>query len=334
VLALIAPVILASAQPAADQAQAAVSALAAGWPGVYDDQEQVVLDNRGPSLFAEDSDRRVRTIVAPVTLPWLGSHVLYLEELLHDDADAVRRQVLLVLEPWAAGARGGADAAARGPDAVRVQQFTFREPARWRELYGDARLQQQLRASDLTTIAGCDLALRPEGEQFRGGTSGRGCLEPGAAAQRYVDYHLLVGHGLYWYHLRLLRSDDDELVTEALGYDWFELHQARLFACRIRWSRSDRPGELAPVAILNLHDQGGRARFTTPDGRAFELELHSRDWPFDPNREALILVLRETGAGAALTTSWADLDAQQIGVTAGALDVRCGPLAREDGADS
>src|ERR1700692_3060175 len=77
-----------------------VEALQQLWPGIHDSREQVFrgADSNASSL-EEGSERRVRTIVAPVSVPWLGPHVLYLEEFLHDDPDIIRRQLLLELGP-------------------------------------------------------------------------------------------------------------------------------------------------------------------------------------------------------------------------------------------
>jgi hypothetical protein len=312
----------AAAQPSSpaqplDESQAAVAALVESWSGVYDDEEQVIFDERGVSPLVSDDKRRIRTIVAPVVLPWLGTHVLYLEEFPQDDPEDPRRQVLLALAPEPSAFAG----------SVRVRQLTFREPERWRRLYEREELIERLRRSDLAYLPGCDLLLTRDGEQFRGGTLGRGCIDSSRHPRRYVDYQLLTGGGLNWYRKRLYRLDDDELVSETVGFDWFELHDARLFACRIRWSRSGRPADLLPLTSVDLHDQGGRVRFTTPDGHAFELELHSGDWPFDANRDALILVVRELGPGAPLASSWAGLDSEDITVSLGAVDVRCGPVA-------
>src|SRR5690348_16788775 len=70
------------------------------WQGVHDSTEQTVVNtDRGIAGWTESLEHRVRTVVAPVSLPWLGSHVLYLEEFLQDEPDDVRRQLLLVLEP-------------------------------------------------------------------------------------------------------------------------------------------------------------------------------------------------------------------------------------------
>ena len=65
----------------------------------------------------------------------------------------------------------------------------------------------------------------------------------------------------------------------------------------------------------------------TPDGRAFELTLHGRDWPFALDRDALILLLQEQGRETPFATAWAQLDAQRIALELGWLQVRCGSLA-------
>jgi len=305
-------------QPAvADDAQSAVEALVAGWSGAYDDLEQVIFDARTPSPLVSDDDRRIRTIVAPVSLPWLAKNVLYLEEFRQDDPDDPRRQVLLWLAPEPGPVAG----------TVRVRQLTFREPQRWRNLYAHPRQLERLRRRDLAAIPGCDLVLTRSGGEFIGGTVGRRCVDSVTRPRRYVVYRLLVGDGLNWYRRRVFRLAGDKLETETVGFNWFELHRARLYACRIRWSRSGRPGDLVPLTTIDLQDEGGRATVTAPDGLSFELELHSDDWPFDSNRDALILIVRQLGAGEPLVSSWTGLDAEQISASLGALAVSCGPIA-------
>jgi len=306
---------LAGAQPAPDDRDGSAAALTGAWAGVYDDLEQVVFDADASSSLMMPTDRHVRTVVAPVSLPWLGEHVLYLEEFVQDDPQALRRQLLLRPEDVPGSAV-----------LVRVRQYSFREPWRWQHLHARVELLDELRAADLQSLPACDLLLTRQVEQFRGGTTGRGCTQARGATQLYVDYRVLLGAGLYWYRKRLLRVSDDELVSETVAYDWFELHQARLYACRVRWA-SGASAQPAPLTVLELQDQGGRARFFAPDGRSYELELHSRDWPFDADRAALLLVLRQLGPQGALVSSWAGLDAAEIDLQLAPLSIRCGPLA-------
>src|SRR6201994_1646328 len=107
-----------------------VEALEHLWPGVRDTTEEVFIGNdAGVSSWGEGSERRVRTIVAPVSAPWLSGHVLYLEEFLHDDPDTIRRQLLLDLQPAEPPAIG-----------VRVRLYAFKEPQRWIHLNRRPRL--------------------------------------------------------------------------------------------------------------------------------------------------------------------------------------------------
>jgi hypothetical protein len=56
------------------------------------------------------------------------------------------------------------------------------------------------------------------------------------------------------------------------------------------------------------------------------LTLHGRDWPFAVDRDALLLLLQEEGRDVPLATAWAQMDAQQIALELGWLEVRCGAI--------
>lgn len=293
-----------------------VAALAAWWPGIYDTSEQLVFASHGEAGRAEGSELRVRTVVSRIELPWLGDDVLYAEEFLHDDPETLRRQVLLRLEPRTGG-------------GVRVRQYTLHDPARFRHLHRSPRLIASLRVDDLETNPGCDLVLRREVTQFVGGTEGNGCRDDAPNEARYVDYRLLVGQDLYWYRRRHVRVADNVALDEVAGYTWFQLYEARLFACRVGWSPTGRRADLRSLYAVDVHDQGGRARFKAPDGRELEIELHAEDWPFAGGRDALILILEEIGRNDPLATSWAPVDADAIALEAGPLAVRCAAVVPE-----
>jgi hypothetical protein len=307
-------VAFAAAAPAADTAD--VVALERLWAGVRDSSEQVVLSlGRGATPLRESSERRVRTVVTPLGVPWLGAHVLYLEEFLEDEPQYPRRQVLIALEP------GGT------ANSVRARLYTFTDPTRWMHLGYRAALAATLEPRDIVASAGCDLSLTRSGEQFRGGTIGHGCIDSTPPAPRYLDYQLLISEDLYWYRRRLLRASDGELQQEVIGFDHFEPDEASLYSCRIAWSATGKRRDQRPLLTLDLYEAGGRGRFTTPDGRALEITLHGRDWPFALDRDALLLLLREQGGASPLATAWAQLDAQQISLELEWLSVRCGSIA-------
>ena len=303
------------AAPAAPQDPSDVQALERLWSGVRDSSEEVLISlERDTHPWPQTSERRVRTVVAPVSIAWLGPHVLYLEEFLEDEPQQPRRQLLIGLEPGDA------------PHRVRARLYAFASPARWTHLNNRAPLAATVTREDLIASAGCDLMLTRSGEQFRGGTLGRRCIDPGSAVARYLDYQLLISEELYWYRRRVLRQSDGELQQEVIGFDRFEPDEARLYSCRIAWSASGRRRDLRPLLTLDLTEAGGRGRFTTPDGRELELTLHGRDWPFAVDRDALLLLLEEPGGRSPVATAWAQLDEQQIELELGWLRVRCGSL--------
>jgi hypothetical protein len=301
--------------PAAET-PAQITELMQRWSGLHDTAVQVILDDHSPQAAAAEVSR-LRTVVEPVELPWLGQTVLYLEETLHDVPGAPRRQVLLRLS---------VDSQLR-PQRIRVRQYTFKEPAQWRGLFADPQAQQALRRTDVESLSGCDLLLTQDGEQFHGGTLGRGCVSPPADPQRYVDYSLQLGEGVYWFRIRQFRFEDDALVQESAGYNWPALHLARLYSCRIRWSASGQPADLAPLLTVAVADHGGRADFSLPDGAAMRLILHSDDWPFDASNQALFLILQELAPGGATVRSWVPSDALQVTAALKFMDARCGPSA-------
>jgi hypothetical protein len=306
----------ASAAAAADTSD--VAALQRVWSGTRDSSEQVVmnLDHAG-TLWPQASELRVRTIVAPVSVPWLAPHVLYLEEFIEDAPQELRRQLLLQLEPAAAGSH-----------AVRARLYTFSAPERWMHLNNRPLLAAALAQQDIVAAPGCDLVLTRSGDQFRGGTLGRRCLDNSAGAPRYLDYQLVIGEDLYWYRRRVLRQSDGELQREVIGFNRFEPNEARLYACRVAWSASGAARELRPLVTLDLFEAGGHGRFVTPDGRTLELMLHGRDWPFAVDRDALLLLLYEPHSGDnPVATAWAQMDAQQVTLQLGWLEVRCGSIA-------
>jgi hypothetical protein len=292
-----------------------VDALQQIWSGIRDSSEQVVVSaETSIASWPESSERRVRAVVEPVDLPWLGPHVLYLEEFLHDDPDNLRRQVLVKLEPVDPPGHG-----------VRAHLFAFARPHAWIHLNLRPNLLATLSNDDLLPAAGCDLVFVREGDQFRGGTTGHRCLDARGEPTRYVDYQLLIGADLYWYRRRLLRKGNSDVQEEVIGFNWFELDTTQLYTCRIDWTSPGHPQDLRPLVKLDVQDQGGHGRFVTPDGRKLELTLHSDDWPFAIERDALILVVQDQGTNIPFATAWSSVDEEQITLNLSWLRIRCGP---------
>jgi hypothetical protein len=273
--------------------------------------EELIATDSGASIGPLVEQERVQVNVRRLQLPWLGSHVLYVEEYPYDAPFELRRRVLLSID------------AERGIDgSLRVRQFTRKANASTTTLSAD----------DIESVPGCDIFVKREGGQFRGGTRARSCLEDVSQEKRWLDYRVVIGDGLFWYRKRRLTMDDDELVEEVAGFPYVDLDEARLFSCGIAWAPQKARAPRKPLTSVDLHDRGGRARFRTPDGRDLLLELHGRDWPLSEGRESLVLILTEGKSGAEpIVSSWTSLGAARVGIDIGWLKVDCSPVVSETG---
>jgi hypothetical protein len=301
-------VTLTSVPSAADSDQR--DALVQLWSGIYDISEELVAGSEEDSPLAAVTER-VQINIRRVSLPWLGTHVLYVEEYPFDEPLELRRRVLLSIEP---------ERTADG--AMRIRQFT-------RKASGNP---SALSPDDIESVAGCDIYLKREGSQYRGGTRGRKCLDTEGTERRWLDYRVVIGDGLFWYRKRRLTLPGNELAEEIAGFPHLDLDEARLFSCGISWTASREKSPRKLIDNVDLHDRGGRARFHTPDGRELQLELHGRDWPLSEGRESLVLTLSDGKADSEpIASSWTSLGAARVGIDIGWLKIDCAPVVSETG---
>jgi CpeT/CpcT family (DUF1001) len=282
------------------------------WPGTYDMSEELVAGSEIQSALAPLVEQeRIQVSVRRVQLPWLGTHVLLLEEFPFDQPFEARRRVLLSVEPEPTS-----------DGALRLRQFT-RKPG--------TGSPAALTAEDVENLPDCDLFLKREGAQFRGGTRGRKCRDSAGGEPRWLDYRVVIGDGLFWYRQRRLAVEDNELTEEIAGFPHVDLDEARLFSCGISWAPPKSKERRRALEGVDLHDRGGRVRFKTPDSRVFLLELHGRDWPLSEGRESLVLILTDPQTDATVGSSWTSLGAARVGMDLGWLAIDCAPVVSETG---
>ena len=177
-----------------------------------------------------------------------------------------------------------------------------------------AAIPARLTPADVESVAGCDIFLKREGAQFRGGTRGRKCLEHGwrrAALARLSRgdrrWPVLVSQAPPDLARRRARRGDRRFPARGSRRGAAVLLRHLLGA-----SREKAPRKL--IDSVDLHDRGGRARFRTPDGRELQLELHGRDWPLSEGRESLVLILTDGKADSEpIASSWTSLGAARVG---------------------
>ena len=293
---------------------ALVALLLASWPGTYD-LTQERLYSRAPELTQPaGSQVRLQSVVAQVPLPWLGPAVLYAEEFAHDEPEDVRRQALLVLS--------AVDGVA-GAATLRVQWYALRDSVAWRHLHRSAVLLSRLTQADIEAAPGCDVLLTRASARFVGGTQGKNCAA--GDSQHYIELKLAVGAGLFWSHRRIYDRVDDELIDDLATFTYAGIDDAQLFRCQVYVRDSQQA-----FASLDIHDQGGREPFRSPDGRAWELVLYGRDWPTANGSGALQLSLEEQNTGTERASGWAAGPRREVALDGDGFRVSCAPFVPVD----
>ena len=166
--------------------------------------------------------------VRRIPLPWLGTHVLYVEEYPFDEPFERRRRVLLSIEPPAADG------------TLRVRQFTRRS---------NRRISGALSEDDVESVEGCDILLKREGDAVpRRHARTQVPRTSERAEPLWIDYRVVIGEGLFWYRKRTLTMAGDELDEEIAGFPHVDFDEARLFTCGITWAP---PKEKARAVTLD-----------------------------------------------------------------------------------
>ena len=186
-----------------------------------------------PSPAATPGRRSASSACAPssrrCSIPWLGAHVLYLEEFLEDDPD-IRADSCCCSSSRRDDAR----------HAVHVHLLSFAEPRAVDapELSSGARrLARVARRARLRR-----LRFHPDcapASSFAAAPSVTSACDDSSGTLRYLDYQLLIGADLYWYRRRALpRAATGSCSRRSIGFNRFEPNEAQLYACRIAYSAS------------------------------------------------------------------------------------------------
>ena len=293
-------------------------ALSELWSGMYDVSEELITGEASESPLASLAEQeRVQINVRRIPLTWLGTHVLYVEEYLYDEPFERRRRVLLSIEP------------AEADGTLRVRQFTRK---------AETGNPTALTADDVESVPGCDILLKRDGGQFRGGTSGRMCLQHGAREARWLDYRVVIGDGLFWYRKRTLTLAKDELVEEIAGFPHVDLEEARLFSCGISWrsaERQERTTARASAARWRASTctiAAGARVSARRMGASCSSSCTGATGRCRQGRESLVLILTDARAASDnIASSWTSLDAARVGIDIGWLAIDCAPVVSETG---
>ena len=246
------------------------------WPGDYDNNEQIVRQSGGGLSAATSTPiYRLHTVFKRVNLPEIGENVFFVEEWQNNnpaDISRIRLYSLTVDEK---------------EGAILVK---FHTPLDEKVLVGahkDVAKVEKLKKTDVRTFRDpCNVYLRWVGGQFEGGMKEQSCTVNDG--KEWYQYQIVVGQKYYWARDRRFNFADGKVSWEmAVGsnYAWFEQTKARWFTCTVNQNPDGDMTKTKFLTTVELHDQGGEADISWPDGRTLTYVIHTRAFTAPSDRE-------------------------------------------------
>lgn len=286
------------------------------WPGVYDNNEQIVRQSGGGLSTPTDQPfHRLRTAFTRVTLPALGANLLYVEEFRDNEPTRTSRIRLYALS---------IDDAERG---IRVRMYSPVAQAALAGTWRDAARVEKTTAADWQAAASqCDLLLHYVGAQFAGSTLPRSCA---AGNRAWTDFQTIVSARQHWLRHRLVDARTGQSTWElnpGAHFGWVEQTKARHFRCTVNHNAAGDMTRTEKLTTIELDDQGGEADIAWPDGRTLTFIIHRRAFASPSDREFVLYRIHEKGNRVVpLAYAYAEDTALRFGLNLGWFYILCAP---------
>ena len=297
------------------------------WTGEFDNNEQIVRQSGGGLSEPKYTPHfRIHSHILRIDYPDFGEHVLYIEEYKNGDPEDLYRIRLLALET---------DPTNNG---IRGQLYRPDEPASMVGGHKDPTNLEHVSPDTWRPISEpCAVYLRYEGTQFRGGMQRRSCRvnaeQSGGEKNAWFDYQIVITPDSYWFRDTLRSLDNDGVVWELApgSADYFQADRARTFRCVINYNANGDMTATQRLTEVELHDQGGSADFSYPDGRRFSLVLHNRAFSTPTDNRFRILRIHENDRHVPLAYGYAGTETERFGFNLGWFYTLCRPAGESIG---
>ena len=276
------------------------------WPGDFDNQEQISLDQNAAAGHKQGQGR-FHAVVTPVKNSELGSNLLYLELSMDGVLDKIYAQRVLSLNP---------DTASK---AIRITSYAIKSASEYQGAGHKPEKLMPLQKSDLIKITGCDILLRRDDDGFYGESDPESCTDH--EQQQKLKRSIRVTPNNFSFNDERTTQDTNEILSSTIMPR--KMRRARWFACMIDVPKNTPDKSDHTQHYIKIHDQGGTYDFTHPDGRAMTL-LMRNTWSYGMQRETFFIgVLDEDINGKTLVYAWGTPGSDRIGVNPGFVRIQC-----------
>ena len=302
----------AATAPAPMDLDADLARISEWFAGEWDNYEQVYLQKEAAREPASaSSHERIHLLFKAVDVPALGGSVFFARQTLDDDPARLFRLRLY---------RFAVD---KDSDSIRLDQYTFRNEAAWRDAYLEPQRLATLQASDLRYAPDCAVYFKrqEDGAEYLGATRIGACKigsERLAKAVIVEDQIQLSAE-----YLSIMSSARDEAGKLVYGNRDGIPHKhrkVRYFEGWIVMYRGDRTAnpddqERNTMRKIVLHSEGRVLPIIWEDGRRSGYSAQLARLSFqDDSVHLLTLKLLDDATGQPVSYVWADPQSKHIGM--------------------
>lgn len=274
--------------------------------GEYDNNEQV-WQQRENGLAEDALHERIHHRFVPVSIPSLGEHVFFVLQTMNDDLDEVYRQRIYSFE--------------LDPDeaAIRLTIYRTENEADYADAWRDPSLLDELTVDELSTVPGCEVFWRFNGEYFDGTMKERAChfTSRRSGKEIYITDNLRLTDSEIWIGDKAEDADGNYVF----GRDEPHVNRkVRRFKgwMGVRKSRVDpnyEGDDMFFVGGFSIHNEGGRQSILDDDGQPTGYGIELAQLTYQNTRVPILKlgVIDET-TGKTLVYSWTSTDASRIGI--------------------
>ena len=268
--------------------------------GEFDNFEQVHKEKEDK---VAEIHEHIHSIFAPVSLPAFGANVLYVKQYMDGNTKKIYRQRLYNF----------VDDAAEG--AVRLDIYSFAVDS----LYDDAHLKPEKLANvtpaTLTNTPGCAVYWKKTDDKFIGYMKDKACnfVSKRSGKRVFITDSLLLNSNQLW--IRDEATDEDgKYVFGHKGHIPHKLKRCHFYKGWFALEKAGLPDDYESTHDLMLHDQGGRQRLMTKDGKPMKYTLELAHVVYGKDQTVLKLALYEEGNPKAIDYTWTSPGAGLIGI--------------------
>ena len=280
--------------------QTDLSLMLSWFKGEFDNFQQVYKEKEDK---ATEIHEHIHSIFTPVALPDFGKNVFYVMQYMDGDPKKVYRQRMYTFNEDAT------------ENAIRLDIYSFKTDSLY---YGSDKAPEKLAGltpAQMTNTPGCGVYWKRDGEQFWGYMKDKACnfISKRSGKKIFVTDSLRLTQNEIWIRDEAY-DEDGKYVFGNKAKIHHKLKRCSNFKGWFALEKAGLADAYESARDLLLHDQGGRVRLKTTDGKPMKYTIELSKVLYGKNQEVLKLALYEDGKDRAVDYVWSAPDSKLIGI--------------------